>query len=188
MTKKEERTELFCDYFARWIRVYKEGAIRKVTMDKYYLALDWLRRLVPELRLCDLDRVAYQKLMNDYARRHERQTTMDFHHQLKGAILDAVDEGLISRDPTRKTIIKGKTPRDKKPKYLSQFELHSLLKTLNLTPDINFDWLILLIAKTGLRFSEALAITPKDFDFTHQRLSVDKKGTAVFFRQRINRL
>lgn len=184
MTKKEEKTELFCDYFARWIRVYKEGAIRKVTMNKYYLALDWLRRLVPDLRLCDLDRVAYQKLMNDYARRHERQTTMDFHHQLKGAILDAVDEGLIARDPTRKTIIKGKTPRDKKPKYLSQFELHSLLKTLNLTPEINFDWLILLIAKTGLRFSEALAITPKDFDFPHQSLSVDKtwdyKGNGGF--------
>ena len=184
MTKKEEKTELFCDYFARWIRVYKEGAIRKVTMDKYYLALDWLRRLVPDLRLCDLDRVAYQKLMNDYARRHERQTTMDFHHQLKGAILDAVDEGLIARDPTRKTIIKGKTPRDKKPKYLSQFELHSLLKSLNLTSEINFDWLILLIAKTGLRFSEALAITPKDFDFPHQSLSVDKtwdyKGNGGF--------
>ena len=29
-----------------------------------------------------------------YALNHERQTTLDFHHQLKGAILDAVDEGL----------------------------------------------------------------------------------------------
>lgn len=31
-----------------------------------------------------------------------------------------------------------------------------------------------LIAKTGLRFSEALAITPEDFDFAHQTLSVNK--------------
>ena len=53
-------------------------------------------------------------------KQHERQTTMDFHHQLKGAILDAVDEGLIERDPTRKAIIKGKTPRPKKQKYLNQ--------------------------------------------------------------------
>lgn len=51
---------------------------------------------------------------------------MDFHHQLKGAILDAVDEGLIERDPTRKAIIKGKTPTEKKIKYLNQFELHTL--------------------------------------------------------------
>lgn len=52
--------------------------------------------------------------MNNYALEHERQTTMDFHHQLKGSILDAVDEGLLDRDPTRKAIIKGKTPSVKK--------------------------------------------------------------------------
>lgn len=45
--------------------------------------------------------------------RYERQTTLDFHHQLKGAILEAVDEGLRERDPTRKAIIKGKTPKVK---------------------------------------------------------------------------
>lgn len=59
---------------------------------------------------------------------------MDFHHQLKGAILDAVDEGLIQRDPTRKAIIKGKQPRQKKVKYLNQFELHAVLADLKLDP------------------------------------------------------
>ena len=182
--KKAESTELFCDYFERWIRVYKEGAIRKVTMSKYLLALSWLRKLVPELKISDLDRTAYQRLINDYAREHEKQTTMDFHHQLKGAILDAVDEGLILRDPTRKAIIKGKTPKSKKPKYLSQFELHTLLANLKLTSEVNWDWLILLVAKTGMRFSEALAITPSDFDFSHQSLSIGKtwdyKGQGGF--------
>lgn len=59
----------------------------------------------------------------------------DFHHQLKGAILDALDEGMIKRDPTRKAIIKGKTPRAKKIKYLNQFELHTLLADLELKRD-----------------------------------------------------
>ena len=99
---------------------------------------------------------------------------MDFHHQLKAAILDAVDEGLISKDPTRKAIIKGKAPREKKVKYLNQFELQKLISDLDLKNEINFDWLIYLVAKTGLRFSEALAITPKDFDFPRQILNVDK--------------
>lgn len=174
MGKKIETDELFCDYFERWIKVYKEGAIRKVTMSKYELALSWLRKLIPTLKLSEMDRTAYQRLLNDYAKHHERQTTMDFHHQLKGAILDAVDEGLLQRDPTRKAIIKGKNPRQKKPKYLSQFELHTLLSQLDLKSGVNWDWMILLVAKTGMRFSEALAITPKDFDFTHQSLSIDK--------------
>lgn len=120
-------TTLFHDYYAQWITVYNEGAIRKVTMDKYLLTLAWIRRLVPSLQVCELSRVTYQKLLNDYAMVHERQTTMDFHHQLKGAILDAVDEGLIERDPTRKAIIKGKEQGSKKIKYLNQFELHKLL-------------------------------------------------------------
>ena len=99
---------------------------------------------------------------------------MDFHHHLKAAILDAVDEGIIERDPTRKVIIKGKAPREKKKKYLNQFELHTLLNGLDLSKEINYDWLILLIAKTGMRFSEAIALTPSDFDFVHQTLSINK--------------
>lgn len=173
MIKKQQK-ELFSDYFERWITVYKEGAIRKVTMDKYKLSLSWVKKLAPKLKLCDMDRVTYQQLLNDYAKDHERQTTMDFHHHLKSAILDAVDEGLIERDPTRKVIIKGKSPREKKKKYLNQFELHTLLNDLNLKDHINYDWLILLIAKTGMRFSEAIALTPADFDFSHQLLSVNK--------------
>lgn len=39
-------------------------------------------------------------------------------------------------------------------------------------------------SKTGMRFSEALALTPKDFDFSHQSLIVDKtwdyKGNGGF--------
>jgi integrase len=99
---------------------------------------------------------------------------MDFHHQLKGAILDAVDDGLIEKNPTRKVIIKGKYPREKKQKFLNQFEVQALLKQLNLTEEISWDWFILLITKTGIRFSEALAITPKDFDFSTQKLTISK--------------
>ena len=167
-------TNLFCDYYAQWVKVYKDGAIRSVTMRKYELTMTWLRKLAPTLKLADLDRIEYQKLINGYAEHHERQTTMDFHHQLKGAILDAVDEGFISRDPTRKVIIKGRQPRQKKIKYLNQFELHAMLSDLDLGPKPSWDWLILLVAKTGLRFSEALGLTPDDFDFVHQTLSVNK--------------
>jgi len=179
-----KESELFSDYYGRWIRVYKEGAIRNVTLQKYRMTQAWIEKLVPHLKVCDMSRTAYQQLLNAYAECHERQTTMDFHHQLKGAILDAVDEGLVDRDPTRKAIIKGMTPRPKKPKFLNQFELHTLLSGMVLTPVVSWDWFILLVAKTGMRFSEALALTPLDFDFSHQSLSISKtwdyKGSGGF--------
>ena len=178
------KDDLFCDYYEKWIKIYKEGAIRKVTLDKYKMTLRWLRKLIPDLKIKDLTRISYQELLNEYALEHERQTTMDFHHQLKGSILDAVDEGLLDRDPTRKAIIKGKTPSVKKVKYINQFELHTLLDTLELKNEISWEWMILLIAKTGLRFSEALALTPADFNFSRQSISVSKtwdyKGEGGF--------
>lgn len=177
-------TTLFYDYYEKWIKIYKEGAIRRVTLDKYKMTHSWLKKLAPNLALCDLNRISYQQILNDYAIYHERQTTMDFHHQLKGSILDAVDEGLLDRDPTRKAIIKGKTPSVKKVKFINQFELHTLLDTLELKNEISWEWMILLIAKTGLRFSEALALTPADFNFSRQSISVSKtwdyKGDGGF--------
>ncbi|SYV97229.1 Site-specific recombinase XerD, partial [Mycoplasmopsis edwardii] len=99
---------------------------------------------------------------------------MDFHHHLKSCLLDAFDEGLLDNDPTRKVVVKGKPPRAKRQKFLSQFELQLLLKSLKLKDKLNPDWLLLLIAKTGLRFSEAIAITPEDFDFAKQTLNISK--------------
>lgn len=184
MINDMNRTLLFSEYFQQWIDIYKKGAIREATMAKYRMTQRWVEKLMPELKVAELNRTAYQQLLNAYAKEHERQTTLDFHHQLKGAILDAVDDGLIERDPTRKAIIKGKTPRVKKIKYLSQFELHTLISDLDLKEEPNWDWFILLVEKTGMRFSEALAITPGDFDFARQTLSISKtwdyKGEGGF--------
>ena len=155
MMKKGQSSILLHEYFKEWVALYKKGAIRDVTMRKYLMTLKHLQYLAPETKLLALDRKEYQKILNDFAETHERQTTMDFHHQLKGAILDAIDDGLLNRDPTRKVVIKGKEASSKKTKYLNQCELQKLIARLELNEEINFDWLIMLIAKTGLRFSES---------------------------------
>ncbi|EAD6796686.1 site-specific integrase [Listeria monocytogenes] len=174
MKAKKRKEQTFHEYFKEWVDLYKVGAIRSITLQKYYVTEQKIQELVPELKIKDLDRYTYQQLLNNYALTHEKQTTMDFHHHLKGAILDAVDEGVLNQNPTRKIVIKGKNPRPKKAKFLIQFEVQVLLKELNLKEDINWDWFILLIIKTGLRFSEALALTPSDFDFSTQKISINK--------------
>lgn len=177
--------QLFYKYFEEWIELYKVGSIRSITLEKYYMSLQWVTKLAPDMRVCDLDRRSYQSLLNAYAEDHEKQTTKDFHHQIKGAILDAVDEGILSQNPTRKIIIKGKAPKEKKPKFLNQHEIQLLLRELDLRQELNWDWFILLVTKTGLRFSEALALTPEDFDFFNQKILITKtwnyrKSTGEF--------
>ena len=56
----------FCDYYKQWVDVYKKGAIREATMSKYLMSQKWIEKLAPELKLSELTRTAYQKLLNDY--------------------------------------------------------------------------------------------------------------------------
>ena len=136
-------------YFKQWMELYKKDAVREVTYAKYKLTHRNLRRLVPDLTLDNLSRLAYQQLLNDYARTHERQTVLDFHRHIRSSLIDALEEQLIHRDPTRKAIIKGTQHRKHKTKFLNQFELQAVLNNLVLDEGLNWDYFILLIAKTG---------------------------------------
>lgn len=167
-------TKLFYKYYLEWIHLYKDNAVRPVTLNKYYLVQRKLRELAPDLHMNELDRQSHQKILNLYAQDHEKTTTLDFHHHLKASLFDAVDDGLLKADPTRRAIIKGCSPSDKKPKYLNLFDLQTLLRSLNLREELNWDWFFYLIAKTGLRFAEALALTPEDFDFEKQNIIINK--------------
>ena len=48
------------------------------------------------------------------------------------------------------------------------------MEILKLGDIINRDWFIFLLLKTGLRFSEALGLTPRDFDFKKGTLKINK--------------
>lgn len=58
------KNRLFVDYYEEWIKVYKEGDVRKVTMNKYYLTLLWLKKLMLDIELSNLTRTRYQQLLN----------------------------------------------------------------------------------------------------------------------------
>lgn len=170
---KRKKT-LFCDYYDEWIETYKVGAVSDKTIQKYYMTARHLRKLCPDLYMSDFTRIQYQKIINEFAKTHERVTTGDFHTQVKACIRDAVYEKALDTDPTYKAVIKGKEPKEKRQKFLQKDELTRLLQSLDLTNGINKDWFILLLAKTGMRFAECLAITPADFDWTTNQLRINK--------------
>ena len=165
----------FVDYYRYWIELYKVGSVRQVTLDGYWLVLQHLQQLIPNLQLKDLNHRTYQALINDFAQTHERKTVKGFHTHLKAALVDGLDEGIIAHDPTRHLVLKGKDPKPKKIKYLSMLELKLLIHEFDLNEQqINFDWLLFLISKTGLRIAEAIGLTRQDFDFANGTLSINK--------------
>ncbi|UQS84120.1 phage integrase SAM-like domain-containing protein [Bombilactobacillus thymidiniphilus] len=90
------KNQLFYRYFAEWMYLYKNGAVRPITFSKYKTSLQSLKIIAPKVKLSDLDRQTYQKILNEYAKNHEKQTTMDFHRQLRASLEDALDEGIIN--------------------------------------------------------------------------------------------
>ena len=42
MLTQTKETDLFCQYYAQWIKVYKDGAVRDVTMKKYLMTQSWV--------------------------------------------------------------------------------------------------------------------------------------------------
>jgi integrase len=173
MAKKKE--QLFVDYYDEWIETYKVGAIADITLKKYYTVAKVLREIVPKLLISDLDRKEYQKIINEYAKTHEKQTTMDFNTHVKACIKDLFYDGLLKKDPTYKVVVKGAPPsKKKKNKFLQVDELKRLLQSLDLSHGINSDWFLLIVAKTGMRFAEALAITPSDFNWEDNTLTINK--------------
>ena len=174
MSRKKYSTKLFYKYYLEWIHLYKDQAIRPVTLKKYYLIQRQLKELAPRLHLNELTRQNYQKILNQYAQTHQKTTTLDFHHHLRASLLDAYDDGLISIDPSRRAIIKGIRPNQNEIKFLNFQQVQSLLKVLYLANEINWDWFIYLIIKTGLRFAEALALTPADFNFEKNLIRINK--------------
>lgn len=169
---RQQSRQLFAHYYKRWIHLYKEGAVRPVTLRKYEKVLDYIEEFAPDIHLNELNRAAYQAILNKYALTHERQTVLDFHHHLRAAIIDAVDDDLIRHDPTRRAVIKGRAPKPKKSKFLNLYELQLLIRHLELGSTVSWDWFILLVAKTGLRFAEALALTPEDINVEDQTINI----------------
>lgn len=170
-----KKKELFCDYFDEWVRQYKEGTVRDVTLMKWTMASKRLRELAPDLLLEDLDRREYQRILNEYAKTHEKVTTEGFHHMLKAAVFDAVDEGYIPRNPTRKVTVKGKRAKTKKKKFLSINEVERLIAVLELgSNEMNSDWMILLAIKTGMRLEELLGLTVENFNFQKMTIKIEK--------------
>lgn len=175
MARKKKKDRLFVDCYDEWIEIYKVGAIGDATLKKYYMTAKYLRKFCPDLLLSGFDRLEYQKIINEYAKTHEKQTTGDFHTQVKACVRDLFHDRLIEIDPTYRAVIKGcEVVKNKKKKFLQVDELQKLVHSLELTNEISNDWMIFLIAKTGIRYAEALGITPADFDWSENKVSINK--------------
>lgn len=164
----------FVDYYANWIEINKSHQVAKVTLKKYQMSAIHLQNIAGDMMISEINRVKLQQIFTEFGKTHHRRTVNDFVNMIYACVVDAYDEGLIERLPVRKFINNGHSKKRAKHKYLSQKELSELLNALNFGEQMTYDYFILLLAKTGLRFAEALALTKEDIDLDKRTLRVNK--------------
>lgn len=169
--------QLFSDYFEHWIYLYKKPSVSDITFIKYQNTLQHTKRLFKGIRLCDLSRTIYQQRINKFSETHSIRTVHTFHKQLKAALLDALDDKVISTDPTRKIVINGTLPR-KQRMALDYKETKLLIEHLDLS-ELE-DIIIYIAIVTGMRFAEILGLTPTDIDDHNNLISITKTWDYKF--------
>lgn len=173
----ERKNMLLSDYFKDWMELYKEGYVSEVTYLKYIDTYNNIERYMPHVLLSDLDRTKYQRYLNEFAKTHAQETVIKLNNHIRSSLKDAVEEGLIPFDPTRKAILKGQaSKRKKEDKYLDYDEFKSLMKLVEdgLNPAFASPILVIVAGVTGFRFSELLGLTWNDVDFESNTLDVNK--------------
>ncbi|WP_125573157.1 tyrosine-type recombinase/integrase [Levilactobacillus huananensis] len=171
LTTVQSGSESLVSYYQRWIRVYKQNAVTPITYNKYQNTAKHANELFGDLKLKDLTKLIYQEQLNKFAEDHAKRTVSCFHKQLRACILEALDEKIITTDPTRKAVITGKE-RLKIAKALNYDDWKTLL--LNLDTSQIGEMIVYLAAVTGMRYGEIVGLTPSDIDLKDNLITVNK--------------
>ncbi|MDQ0976746.1 integrase [Neobacillus niacini] len=173
---------MFKDFAIEWLPIYSDS--KDVKPGTIRVRLHEIGKLLPyfaKLKLKDITRKMYQDALNDLKNQGYSDSTREGIHRTGRMIFrKALELELIKKDPTEFAYVK----KDKKtieqleeeevPKYLEKEELALFLEIAKAN-GLEHDYLVFLIlAYTGIRVGELVALKWKDIDFKNHTISITK--------------
>ncbi|MEC6747368.1 site-specific integrase [Marinilactibacillus sp. XAAS-LB27] len=165
----------FLEYFQKWYEVFKKDKHSEKNNRDIMLSINTAKKFFKKTKIKDIDRKKYQEFLNWYGNGRASATVRKVHVYTKGCLLDALQEGIIHKDPTRNIVAKGtEAVRNERNKYLNQREAVALINEIKkgMKPEWQSRYIILVGIATGLRFSEILALSWEDVNFKEKTVSV----------------
>ncbi|QED46966.1 site-specific integrase [Cytobacillus dafuensis] len=164
------------EYFASWIKLYKEPKVSRVTLEHYLYSLKAVKDYFQEMPIQDVKRQNYQKFLNWLGKDKAKETVAKINGHIKACVKDAIEEQMIQIDFTRKTELTWTVQAKKSmEKHLSYGESERLLQNIWSKLEEGLGYSLLLLAITsGMRYEELIGLTRKDFDFVNNTISVNK--------------
>lgn len=168
---------LFTAYFEEWFEIFREGK-NSIENDKdIRRAIDFARKYFPVTTLSSLTRKEYQAALNKFGKTHATATVKKHHTYMRMCIKEAIQEGIIFKDPTYNIKAWGQVPEKRESeKYLSKKEAQLLIKQLlvDFKHSYTSRHIILFMLATGTRFSEAIGLTWDCVDFENKAVKINK--------------
>jgi integrase len=161
----------FKQLFDEWI-AFKRLSVKPSTLSRYKQYAKQFECTLFKLKINDITVAYAQKLVNAWA--DDYKTYVYIRKIAKSVMAYAERMEYIEKNVFSKTMLPNKTHDDKRVKYLTKNELFELLEVTKQKKPVKLFTLFHLLAYTGLRKSEALALQWKDIDFTKKTLTVSK--------------
>lgn len=175
--------QLFPEYMRNWFELYKKGKHSKEHDKNVELSVKLVEQYFQGVKLKELTRDMYQKFINEIAENRATETVKKRHTYIKECIKAAIEEGIITRDPTYKIVVKGKKKgKDEELKYLNYEEAKRLIAEIkkDMNPKYISRYIILFALATGARFSEILGLTWDCIDFKNKMVTINKTWDYKF--------
>lgn len=180
---KQERMK-FSEVTELWLESYK----LTVKESTYYQRVLYINKhILPVFGHLYVDKISVvfcQKQVNQWAKQQQH-----FKH-LKGAVKSILDYAkvlkLIKTNPMKEIIIPSKQINKKKENnFYDKNELHQFLKCLKSLNDLKLYTMFHLLAYTGMRKGEMLALTWADIDEVNHLLTISKTASSGFQSRKI---
>jgi len=179
----EDGNEKISSYFPKWLEIYKKPHVKPITysVQERNVRLNIIPRW-GNYKLKEITRSEYQEWINELRKHYSEGTVRRIHSIMSSALNDAVNEFNILRENPLKSIKIAKEIStigkirffaiEQLDKFLQQIKVP--MKNAKYKHSIQYFVLFTLLARTGLRIGEALALTWDDVDLKKRELSVNK--------------
>jgi len=169
------KLEPFNEYFKKWYDLYKKN-IASTTLAHYDYTYDAITNHFESTYIQHIDRRDYQKFINSFGKDRAKETVSKVNSHIRSCVLDAIEEGVIHRDFTRKVNIHYTVEAKKKhEKHLNFGDSKKLMNEVVKRLDDGMSYYAIMLAlASGLRYSELIGLTRDDFDFKNNRINVNK--------------
>lgn len=164
----------FADYFEEWVKTFKSNKHIN-TVKRYNDSVNRVHAYFKDKPIQKITRLEYQGFLNEYGKGKAKATVQKLNTHIRACVKDAMEEGYIGVDFTRKVEIHGtKATKKESEKHINYEEskqlVQHLLKNLDVRRSTNH--LILLALVAGLRYGEVVGITPDCFDFKKNQIYI----------------